>query len=117
IQAFPYKHWREEFLSAKKINITKMEWTLDQWNLYENPLMDSDGRSEVKSLMKDNNVEIPSLTADCFMQEPFFKKEYPAQERLKDLENIVSACSELGITYIVIPLVDNSSINSKEEED
>ena len=50
IQAFPWKFWQEEFKVAGKINIPLMEWTLDQYDLYANPLMTVDGQRKILQL-------------------------------------------------------------------
>ena len=51
-----------------------MEWTLDSERLYENPLMIENGRQEIKKLCQEFDIRIFSLTGDCFMQSPFWKK-------------------------------------------
>lgn len=116
IQAFPWEHWKEEFALASKIEIEKMEWTLDQENLYENPFMSEDGRSEILRLSEIHGLKIPSLTGDCFMQQPFYKAGYNKNERLRDFENIIKASGILGVTYVVFPLVDNGALTTNEEE-
>jgi hexulose-6-phosphate isomerase len=116
IQAFPWECWRNEFASAKKIEIFLMEWTLDQENLYENPFMTEEGQAEIKKLSSQYGVKISSLTGDCFMQAPFYKAINDKYERLKDYENIIKACGVLGVTYVVFPLVDNGALKSDEEE-
>lgn len=116
IQAFPWKHWKDEFASAKKIEIFMMEWTLDQEDLYKNPFMTKEGQVEILKLSKETGVKIPSLTGDCFMQEPFYKSGYDKSERLNDFENIIKACGALDVTYVIFPLVDNGSLKTQEEE-
>jgi L-ribulose-5-phosphate 3-epimerase len=117
IQAFPWNHWKDEFCLAQSIKMKKMEWTLDQENLYESPLLTKSGQSEIRALMKQYGVHIPSVTGDCFMQVPFFKRtDSNRKELLKDFENIVIACSALNIGMIVLPLVDNSSITTQKEK-
>ena len=32
IQSFPWDHWRQEFNIAKEIGISKMEWTIDDYD-------------------------------------------------------------------------------------
>ena len=44
IQAFPWNEWREEFPRAKALGIGRMEWTIDQDRLRENPLTTESGR-------------------------------------------------------------------------
>lgn len=117
IQEFPWKSWREEFVIANEIGIHTMEWTLDQKDLYLNPLMTEEGREEIFRLSRQWSISIPSLTGDCFMQHPFWKSEGKKQEKLVvDFENIVQACGALKIGIIVIPLVDNGSLENLEQE-
>jgi len=117
IQAFPWDFWKEEFETAKKINISLLEWTLDQDRLYDNPLMTDEGRNEILELKNKYSIEIPSLTGDCFMQSPFWKEKSKEQETLKnDFINICYSASEIGIEFIVVPLVDNGSIENQNQE-
>jgi len=117
IQAFPWHYWRDEFSIANEHGFKIMEWTLDQDRLYENPLMTEKGREEIKSLMFTNEISIPSLTGDCFMQAPFFKIAGKEREsRLLDLQNIITSCGLLGVEFIVFPLVDNGRLENSEQE-
>ncbi|QWD30118.1 sugar phosphate isomerase/epimerase [Polynucleobacter paneuropaeus] len=118
IQAFPWNSWRDEFLIARDLHISQMEWTLDQKDLYDNPLMTEVGRAEIRALCLSNSIQIPSLTGDCFMQAPFWKVSGAARVELeKDFIAIVQACCEVGISILVMPLVDNGSLENMHQED
>jgi len=118
IQAFPWQNWQKEFQEAHSLNFEIMEWTLDHENLYKNPLMTEEGREEIKKLSKKFKIRTPSLTGDCFMQAPFWKAR---DNNRKDLENdflsVIESCGLLNIELIVIPLVDNGSIDNLNEMD
>ena len=118
IQAFPWGFWRNEIPCGKNIGFNVMEWTLDQERLYENPLMTISGQKEIVSLCDTHNFSIPSLTGDCFMQAPFWKVgDAIVCNRLKtDFSEITKACSNVGIKLVVIPLVDNGSLESRYQE-
>lgn len=117
IQAFPWAHWREEFALAQAAGFGLMEWTLDAERLYENPLMTSEGRTEIAALKSRHAVEIDSLTGDFFMQAPFHKAASSEREaRLRDLRAVCEACAKLGIRMLVIPLVDAGRIETPEQE-
>ncbi len=117
IQAFPSQNWKQEFKTASEININLMEWTLDYDNLYENPIMTIEGRKEIKSLSEKYSILIPSITADCFMQKPFWKsKNNEMTFQQKVFKDVSHASSKLGIKYIIVPLVDNGSILNKAHE-
>lgn len=117
IQCFPWQHWENEFKIANNIGFTLLEWTLDQENLYNNPLMTKIGQKIIKRLTKKNFININSLTGDCFMQNPFWKEKGVKSKILKnDFLSIVKACSLIDIKQIIIPLVDNGSIENDEQE-
>ena len=116
IQCFPIDNWHREFQLANRIKLNLMEWTLDNDKIYSNPLMNIDGRKKILELSEKNNIEIKSLTGDCFMQKPFWKKT-PQQEILKNtFIDICYSCNEIGIRFIVIPLVDEGSINNEKDK-
>ncbi len=118
IQAFPWEFWRAEFQTAEQHGFRLMEWTLDQDRLYENPLLTASGQFDIKTLCQAHHVSIPSLTGDCFMQAPFWKKEGVESEALKrDFRAIAEACAIIGISMIVVPLVDNGRLENAGQED
>ena len=118
IQAFPWNDWRDEFEEAHRIGIQSMEWTLDQENLYTCPFMTESGREEIKLLSSKYNVNVVSLTGDCFMQAPFWKASGALRISLiDDFRSIVEACNTLNINIIVVPLVDNGGLESQLQED
>ena len=118
IQAFPFSCWQDEFASAERNGFSLMEWTLDQDNLYANPLLTTAGQNEIRKLCKSHGLMISSLTGDCFMQSPFWKAQGAQRDSLvQDLRAVASACHAAGIGMIVVPLVDNGRIENREQED
>lgn len=117
IQAFPWAKWKDEFSLAEHINIHLMEWTLDQDRLHENPLLTKTGQAEIKELCKLHDIAIPSLTGDCFMQSPLWKtKGYERTSLERDFCEIAKGCADVGISMIVVPLVDNGRLENMEQE-
>ncbi len=116
IQAFPWNEWREEFPRARALGLSRMEWTIDQDRLRENPLTTDAGRSEIERLSHEHSLRIRSLTGDCFMQAPFWKATGQTREALlADLDLVLASCSALGIEFAVIPLVDNGRIETPDQ--
>lgn len=117
IQAFPWREWEIEFPRAQELGLALMEWTLDQERLYENPLMTAAGQAGIRELSARHGVRVLSLTGDCFMQAPFYKVKGTAREALLgDLRAILDACTQVGIRYVLVPLVDNGSLHTPEHE-
>ena len=118
IQAFPWPSWREEFAIAGQHGFRLMEWTLDQDRLHENPLLTPAGQAAIRELSRRHGLAIPSLTGDCFMQVPFWKAPAGVREGLeRDFLAVADACAAVGISMIVVPLVDNGRLETAVQED
>jgi L-ribulose-5-phosphate 3-epimerase len=117
IQAFPWNEWIEEFSRAKSVGLGRMEWTIDQNRLRENPLTTDAGQKQIRDLSFQHGLRIASLTGDCFMQAPFWKARGDAHRALvADLDLVLKSCSAVGIEFAVIPLVDNGRVENAEQE-
>ena len=118
IQAFPWSSWRTEFPLGERNGFRLMEWTLDQHRLHENPLLDPAGQAEISTLSQGYGLAIPSLTGDCFMQEPFWKAQGNQRGSLqRDFLAVIQACAASGVAMVIVPLVDNGRLESIEQED
>jgi len=69
----------------------------------------------IKKITSQNNIKINSITADFFMEKPFWKQKNSSYY-LKKIELLIKFCGIHKINFIVIPLVDNSSINNSSVE-
>ena len=115
IQCFPEKNWKSEFSKANKLGLKQIEWTLDYKNLRQNPIFSHKGRLKIKELSKKYSIKINSLTGDCFMHRPFWKIK-KNDKLIADFKKIINVCIDLGIRYIVVPLVDNGSIHNLNDK-
>ena len=109
IQSFPNVYWQDEFIYAKSLGLKFIEWTLDYDQIFSNPIFIKKKIQLIRKLSQKYSIKIKSLTGDCFMQNPFWKKKSHTRE-VSDLKKIIQACSNLGIKFIVVPLVDNGSL-------
>lgn len=108
IQAFPWDHWKEEFQIASQVELSLMEWTLDGYRFEDNPIFVK--QNEIRSLKKEHSMEIHSLTNDEFMENPpWICGEEKAIQRLS---HVINCMGDLEIGILVLPLVDNSSLNN-----
>jgi hexulose-6-phosphate isomerase len=113
IQAFPWSYWRDEFGQAAELGFAGMEWTIDEERFTENPLVTAEGRRDIKHLVRDTGTEVWSVTGDCFMQAPFWKVDGEERRRRLDaLRRVCEGCAEVGGRWVVVPLVDNGSIET-----
>ena len=116
IQSFPKLTWENEFKIANKIDISLMEWTIDQEDFNLNPIMNLIGQKRIKILSKKYNLKIVSLTGDCFMQSPFWKMKTDESDRSKKrLFEVLKCSKKIGINQIVLPLVDKGSLENDQQ--
>ena len=115
IQQFPHNNWKRELQLARKLKINLIEWTIDHYGFYNNPLLNINLLDSIKKATCKNKIKINSITADFFMEKPFWKQKNSSYH-LKKLELLVKFCSLHKIRFIVLPLVDNSSIKNDNLE-
>ena len=118
MQSFPIKQWKKEFKYLNKLKLNIMEWTIDYDKFDKNPINTKNGQREILRLKEKYQIKIPSVTADFFMQKPFFKKKFKKFESkiIKLISILILNASYLKIKYIILPLVDRSSIKNRSEE-
>lgn len=115
-QSFPREQWREEIKRAGQIGLRGIEWIYDLFGEGANPLETAEGRAELVALLAANNVAVVSICADYFMDCPLLRcADAQREERIQRLLWLVGICREIGVTRIVLPFVDASSIRTDEE--
>jgi L-ribulose-5-phosphate 3-epimerase len=118
IQSFPWQNWRQEFTDVKQLGLRKIEWTVDLWRFYKNPLIRDP--SLVKSIVNLHDIEIISVTSDAHMHGNFWtEKRYKNHKnRLDKLTlKLLAGMKICQIKYLVVPVVDESSLESAEAND
>jgi L-ribulose-5-phosphate 3-epimerase len=106
IQQFPWDSWPSEFVLASKIDIKIIEWTIDTIEFYKNPLINQP--DQINLIMDKNDISIPSVTCDYFMENPPWKTDLKLVK--KGISSILQGMRNIKSKILVIPLVDNSSL-------
>jgi L-ribulose-5-phosphate 3-epimerase len=117
-QAHPVDYWQKEFEIAKQIGLDCIEFILDYNDAKKNPLLKAGGVEEILEVCDRTDVSVETICADYFMEAPLHSTNEKTAEKSKDvLINLLETSSKLGITDIVIPCVDQSSLGNKEAVD
>ncbi len=116
IQCFPRATWKEEFARAKESGVPAIEWIDDTYGADINPLRTESGVRELRSLMREHGVRIPSVCADSFMEQPLVRcTDDEHRRRLELLRLLIRRAALLGAGHIGIPLLDNAALRTPEE--
>jgi sugar phosphate isomerase/epimerase len=117
-QAHPVGNWKEEFHLAQTIGIDLIEFILDFNESADNPLMSNKGISEISNMVQKTGVGVRSICADYFMEAPLHSINEKIVKQSKEvLQNLLTNSSALGVTDIVIPCVDQSSLQTAEDSE
>lgn len=115
-QSFPRERWRDEFALANSAGLDAIEWIFDAYGEDTNPIGSAQGIEEIRRLSATYGISVRSLCADYFMDHPFLRATRTQRTGLlKKMEWLLNQCARVGITRMVIPFVDKSRIESKEE--
>lgn len=115
-QAFPIGYWQNEFDIAKSLGVEAIEFILDYNDAEENPLLNEVGVNEIKMLSSRSGVLVKTICADYFMEAPLHSaNKLESRKSMDVLLMLLEKTRPLGITDIVIPCVDQSSLAGEDE--
>jgi hexulose-6-phosphate isomerase len=112
IQAFPEQHWADEFAVAKVIGLDTIEFIFDSVSLpiTAHPLLE-EGCASIRHAIDQSGVQVTTVCADYFMQAPLHDPlASKAEASVELMVRLLSNCGALGVTDIVLPCVDQSSL-------
>lgn len=115
-QSHPVGYWDQEFDVASQLGLDLVEFIVDLDRIEENPLMSTGGVARVAEVIARTGVRVSSICADCFMAAPLHSADpVVARSSATYLQRLVDLAPVLGISDIVIPCVDQSSLHSDED--
>ena len=115
-QSFPLSRWQNEFSLAAEAGLDCIEWIDDLYAKDGNPLRTEEGVAAIQRLIEKSGVHVLSLCADSFMEEPIIRCTNEERvERLHLLRFLIDQSTKIGIQHIMLPFVDNSSLQTEEE--
>ena len=114
-QAHPVSYWSEEFPLAQERNLDLIEFILDYNDFKLNPLLSSNGLTEIKEVSDKTGVKVKTICADYFMIKTFHKNsQFEIHESINVLNNLIKNSKEIGVEQIIIPCVDSSSLKIQD---
>jgi len=117
-QAHPVEYWQEEFTKAAELGLSCIEFILDFNDVETNPLLQSAGSDEILRMTVKTGVKVRTVCADYFMEAPLHHAdEGVAANSQSVLRRLLAQSRILGLTDIVIPCVDQSSLRDAAAQD
>lgn len=117
-QSFPAQRWRDEFANARQAGTACIEWIYEEPNEDKNPLRTDEGQAEMRKLSAETGTQVWSICADYYMTRRLITPDAKADAgAVEHLSWLLERAARLGVTYIVIPFVDSSSLKTQAERD
>jgi L-ribulose-5-phosphate 3-epimerase len=117
-QAHPIGYWKDEFEIAASLGLDLIEFILDYNDYKDNPLMSVSGCKEIEEISNQSGVHVKTVCADYFMDAPLHSDDLNvATLSAAVLRQLILNSQNIGITDIIIPLVDQSSLATLESQD
>ena len=115
IQEFPVSTWEKEFELTNKLGLRAIEWTLDYTNFKLNPLFNLKEQPKIRNLQDQFSIKIPSITLDCFVEAPFYKRNEITglTSDTNDLLWIAENLQNVEVEILVLPIVAESGVFNK----
>jgi len=111
IQSFPFNNWEKEFEVAQEIGYGCIEWVIDSSGIDKNPLFDHAKHKIINKLIKKYSISIPAVCHDLLMDLPLFSSDNDISRLSQNiLLKTMEICESIGINFIELPCVGNSSI-------
>ena len=116
-QAHPIGYWEDEFEIAASLGVDLIEFILDYNDYEENPLMSLSGCEKIKEIANQSGVQVKTICADYFMDAPLHSTDLNvATLSVAVLRELIVNSRTIGVTDIIIPLVDQSSVAALDDQ-
>jgi sugar phosphate isomerase/epimerase len=109
LQSFPGS-WQDEFKNASKLGFHNIEWLVDEKG--NNPISTPKGRNKIRKESKKYNIEVSSVCAHQLMNVGLLDKGKESVKGIEQFKKIVSWGKELGVKYVILPVMETLSIKS-----
>lgn len=117
-QAHPVGFWEKEFAKASELGLDFIEFILDFEDADKNPLLNERGIEDITRISAQTGVVIRTVCADYFMEAPLHHPDTVIASRSQGvLRRLLDLGQRLGLTDVVIPCVDQSSMRDTSAMD
>jgi hexulose-6-phosphate isomerase len=98
---------------ARDCGLDAIEWIYDTHGNGANPIETDEGIAQISKLRDEHGLVVESICADWFMDEPLAVAGSAEKDAAgRRLEWLLSRAQMLGVSRMVLPFVDSSSLSS-----
>lgn len=118
-QFFP-SEWEREFMLAKLIGFSSIEWLFD-WVDYDensiaNPILARDGRAKIATCARTSGVAVNSVCADYFMKYRLDGTPQETAPHIAILLALIEAAASTKMRLLLVPLLEKNAIKNEDQK-
>ena len=114
LQWFPGDKWIDEFKIAKKLSYDFIEILAERNHNHNNPIWSVEGQDKIRLISKKNNLKMYSGCLDYIIDHSIFNGDSLSEEVISYCKNFLHCCSEVGISLVILPLLEQSNISNNK---
>jgi sugar phosphate isomerase/epimerase len=115
LQYFPQENWQEEFIAASSVDISFIELLTERDYNPHNPVWSENGRSLIKTLVRDNNLQIYSICADYIIDHDLLGKE--SNNTINMMKKFFEVVEQLSCRIVVLPFLEKNNLTRENMEE
>jgi hexulose-6-phosphate isomerase len=96
------------------LGLYSIEWIYEKPYEAQNALTTEQGLNGLKKVIQETGVTVQSICADYYMSEHLIRDGQPVLENWNHLEWLCMQGKKLGVRYLILPFVDQSSLKKEE---
>jgi L-ribulose-5-phosphate 3-epimerase len=114
IQLFPDKKWKYELRLFNQTKLRYIEWVVSIDNYHQNPICLKNGFKIINQNLRKNRIKCRSVDLDFIVKEdPLNFPDEDIRFFLKKIKLIAHNSIKIGVKYLILPFLENSSPNNK----
>ena len=110
LQWFPQDSWQNEFSTAEKVGIQFIELLTERQFNPNNPFWTESGRTKLKAVNEKTGRWLYSSCTDYIIDHSIL--DDPTRETKKHVQKFLKASTDLGCKVVVLPLLEQSDLNT-----
>ncbi len=117
VQFFPAKEWGGEFVEAKKLGLSDIDFIFPYEEFEKNPLWTEAGIEKIKIVISESGVGVKDVCGMFFMPQLLSENdERVRKENVAVLKKLTLQAQKIGAKSITLPLLDTASLKNEQAE-
>lgn len=109
-QCFPWENWKQEFVTAKTLGLSYVEWMFNDSGWQKNPIFEASQIEDIILQIKSTGIFVSGICANYFIKNCLFPDMAEGEKRnAMILQKLVKHATQIGCHNIILPIFGESA--------